>query len=48
MNQIFEQKKSHKTSQIMNKYLQNEKLSLVRQNSEAIRKIYDKFDYINI
>ena len=26
MNQIFEQKKSHKTSQIMNKCLQNEKI----------------------
>ena len=26
MNQIFEQKKSHKTSQIMTKCLQNEKI----------------------
>lgn len=30
MNQIFEQKISHKTSQIMNKCLQNEKSFLAR------------------
>lgn len=42
MNQIFEQKISHKTSQIMNKCLQNEEIiPNETPNSERIWKIYD-------
>lgn len=49
MNQVFEQKLSHKTSQSMNKCFQNEKSCPARHKvTEGIKKIFDKFDYINI
>lgn len=42
-------KKSHKTSQSMNKCFQNEKSCPARHKvTEGIKKIFDKFDYINI